>query len=290
MAITFVNMKIFAAFFAFLFFLYFQSSCGYKNTKEKVVHDSVVVTVATKKAPGKFPEEINNLLHLALPHDSGSVDRYNEPDSSNTHLFRLSRDTNEVYLIETEAGYMTGSCGWLVMAFRIKNNLPEIFFNECGSVDSIFRVSHNGLYDFSVRYRYWVSETPLLYRFNGKEFVEYNDPTPPSLQTLLARVITAYNPKDAVSSYGMPVLFEYITLGNSTYMLARHYCGVYIVREFSSDDLRVINYFEKGESLDIMEKETGGMNDIKVWEGLTEYSYYKWDGKKYVWKERRSIM
>jgi hypothetical protein len=290
MAITFVSMKIFAAFFALLFFLYFQSSCGYKNTKEKVVHDSVVVTVATK-LPGKFPEETNDLLHLILPRDSGSTDRYYEPDSSNTHLFRLSRDTNEVYLVETEAGAnIPGSCGWLVMAFRMKNNLPEIFFNECGSVDSIFPVSHNGLYDFSVRYRYWVSETPFLYRFNGKEFVEYNDPTPPSLQTLLARVITAYNPKDAVSSYGMPVLFEYITLGNSTYMLARHYCGVYIVREFSSDDLRVINYFEKGESLDIMEKETGGMNDIKVWEGLTEYSYYKWDGKKYVWKERRSIM
>src|ERR1044072_6361416 len=99
---------------------------------------------------GQLPLDMLELFHVAFPPGQGNS--YYEPDSANTKIEWLSwPGEEEMVLIQTGAGYGTGSCGWTIVA-GLYNGYDGTFtklLDECGVVDTIFSIKHNGVNDFS---------------------------------------------------------------------------------------------------------------------------------------------
>lgn len=237
----------------------------------------------------KFSPEINRILCTLLANDSGNSSFFIIPDSSNTRVIDISTDTNAVYLIETSAGsMMTGSCGDYIAVVRARNSLLETLFSDCGSIDSVFEIAHNGLHDFTLNYRYYYSLVPLFYRYDGEKFVEYKDPKPDDPYTMIQRAILEEKNEDYIG--GDSIQVQYVDLGSPDFIFAKHtFTGIYLVKENSSRSFTVVNYFEDGWDVNILERKTNGMNDLKISESPYNIGFYQWNGKHYVLISRSGL-
>ncbi len=292
-------MKTGAAFLVMMFFSLPFFSCGEKLQKEKVPEkypseeSSCVLRTDTLRSTfipdWKFPPKFNRILCTLLSNDTGNRSVFITPDSSNTRVVDISTDTNSVYLIQTRAGsMMTGSCGDYIAVVRVRNNLLETLFSDCGSIDSVFEIAHNGLHDFTLNYRYYYSLVPLFYRYDGEKFVEYKDPTPGDPYTMIQRAILEAKTDDYLG--GDSIQVQYVDLGSPDFIFAKHtFTGIYLVKENSSRSFSVVNYFEDGWDVDILEKKTNGMNDLKISESPYNIGFYQWNGKHYVLISRSGL-
>ncbi|MBI3510172.1 MAG: hypothetical protein HY064_05875 [Bacteroidetes bacterium] len=241
------------------------------------------------KKPGKFSGDMMDLLHKILPRDSDLVgETYYEPDSGNTKIWDISDDTNETYLVQTEAGYAGGSCGYTLVAVRANEdgNVQQLY-EDCGAIDSVLNISHNGIRDFMVWYSAWYSDVPHYFRYNGKEFVEYSNPSPADPEEEIRKVITKSDtasllPYDHIN-------FQYVNFGDTlfTYILAEDMLDKkYLLKEINSRHYQLVGDFEADFYPDVLEHKTKGMNDLRFQNSGCVYTFYRWNGKQYVlWKK-----
>jgi hypothetical protein len=305
-------MKNIRAFSIILFLIFIFCSCGSgqkKNNEQQkkdslarrslAVSDSIanqdsILSRDTIKSPDiphwKFSPEVNQILNVVLPNDTEPDFRFVPPDSSNTRVFDISTDTNSVYLIETNAGVggWTGSCGAMILVVRKRKNIVETLFNDCGSVDTVLDIAHNGMHDFKIRYREFYSKVPLFYRYDGKRIIQYADPQPEDFYTMIRETIKEFKSGDYLGDDSLQ--FTYADFGSSDIFMVKHsVMGIYLIKENSSRSFEVVNYFSEGCDVDILENKTMGMHDIRITEISYKIAFYQWNGKQYALKTSRSL-
>lgn len=244
---------------------------------------SGAASLVSEKPAGNFPPEVVELFHEIIPHDVPEW-TYCEPDSANTRIWPLTTwpDEEDVLLIQTDAGYAGGSCGWNIIVARYDSDSAKwnILLNDCGAVDSVYGISHNGLLDFSVRYRW---SPTARYIFNGSLYVPVEEKITSSDSEYVAEILAR---ECGYGSYrGFSFGMEYVTLDSSTapYIIAwEGSFGKYLVHEESSGDFALIMFFEDAVQIDILSRESYGMPDIRtVCINMTNI-YYRWNGRKYL--------
>lgn len=237
--------------------------------------------IVKEKPAAKFPDEIARMFHEIVPNDYGSL--YHEPDSGNTHIYWLNVwSENEVVLIETSAGYTGGSCGWNIMvcAYDSLSSRWNIIMEDCGSLDTVHDVSHNGLLDFSVNYR-WSPTSRYVY--DGRNYVALEEKHILSDSEQVAKLL------GESSGYGDYLDFTYemhylvLDSTKNPYIVAwegaMERC---LIHEEKPGEFKLINKFVDAVQIDVLNKKHYSMPDIRTvcWD-MTNV-YYRWNGSKYV--------
>jgi len=232
---------------------------------------------------GRFPQRMNHLFHQIFPRDySGAT--YYEPDSGNTtfHWLNAWPDDENTLLIETGAGYAGGSCGCNIVVVKFDTVAEKWtrMVDECGWVDSVYNISHNGLHDFLIGHRWDESER---YIFDGKAFVPLAEEIVLTDSQQVKHIIAERE------GYGDWVDF---TFSMQSVVLDSSKCPYYIANESALErcliheerpgEFKLINVFEDADEIDILQKKHLGMPDIHTpcWNG--RHIYYRWNGSQYV--------
>jgi hypothetical protein len=232
---------------------------------------------------GKFLSRMVHIFHRVFPRDDFG-NPYYEPDSGNTTFHWLNPWPGEenTILIETSAGYRGGTCGRNIVVARF-DTLTEkwnVLMDDCGALDSVFDISHNGLLDFTVSYR-WNSNVRYIY--DGHAFADIPCETELS-DTEQIRYILA-------KREGFQDWFEFAFHMQSV-VLDSSKCPFYIanvsmmerclIHEERPGEFELINVFEDALWLDILQTKHDGMPDVHTpcWNGTNVW--YRWNGMKYV--------
>lgn len=236
----------------------------------------------SQKTPGHFPGEMVDIFLQLEPRNSPGY-TYRLPDSANTKMTWISYWPNEnALLIETTAGYEKGSGGAdiIVGVYDSTQNVWQQIFYDLGALDSVYDISHNGLYDFSYNYKWG---EPMRQEFDGHEFKEAAAKQYLSDTDRIAVIIARQE------GYGDFLDFEYtreeIFLDETSkpfIVAADASYGKYLIREDPHGEFQLLNYFENAVQIDILSKKHNAKSDIKVTNWNMTYSVYRWNGWCYV--------
>lgn len=239
---------------------------------------------------GKFDPEIVEMFHVIFPFDGGG--NYTEPDSMNTRIFWIDRwhfpDAPVQYvLVETSAGYLGGTCGYEIKAgMYYQEELKwKTLISDCGLVDSVFPLKHNGICDFTVSYRW---QDPVRYQYNGVDLVPTKNASPVSDTVLIAHIIDS-----VLKTENMNYIMEYVvprlewtslyldSTANPYFFIQYGMDGLFIIREESPHEFGLVNFLEKAVEVDIQNKVHKGIPDIRTTH--TDYTdrFYRWNGQRY---------
>ncbi len=230
--------------------------------------------------PGRFDKATMRMLEDILEVDSSMS--HTEPDSSNTRIFWLNAwpVTDETVLIETCAGNTKGSCGAQLVVARYSESTGHWvkMFDQCGAVDTILPISHNGLLDFIICDKWDMDH--WAYRFDGSKFVEMSLFTPQSDYFRIHDLVSemeGYGPIELTISYlnlgkdSMPIIVTGEGIGGKYFFTRNTYGEAVFLCEFPD-----------AAQIDFLETEHNGMPDIRTFDTTYKYGFYEWDGKEYV--------
>jgi hypothetical protein len=258
----------------------------YHKTELNVPADTIVKVAYSyerqaKQQPGQFDPKTMRMLLGLMQIDTSRP--YQLPDSSNTRIFWLDAwpVNEETILLETYAGNAGGSCGATIEVFRYssENHAWEQMLSECGAVDTVLTVSHNGLYDFVIRDKW--AQDHWAYRFNGQEIVEADFYFPLSDLELVA--IDFDYGKFYIESGDIKI--SYMRLGKDSlpYMIVQTALSEkYLYRKDEYNRPIRVNYFENAYQIDFVEEHHNGMPDVRTFDAVCNCTCYQWDGAAYV--------
>ncbi len=251
---------------------------------------SVDITYVLEADSGKFDPEIVKMFHVIFPMNSGG--NYTEPDSLNTIIhwidkYSWSESSEQFVLIETSAGYMGGSCGYDIKAGRYYPDPGkfEQLLSDCGQIDSIYGLKHNGVCDFEITYRW---QEPIRYQFDGEELVAYTVKRPFTDTAFIAGLIdsiSGFKNLPYVNEYIIPSLQWYVvnldSSSNPYQFVQWDMDGLFIIHEERPNEFRLVNFLEGATEVDVQNSSHHGFPDIRTTHVDFTDRVYRWDGRKY---------
>jgi hypothetical protein len=249
--------------------------------------EDTIVTVAvsyspqTYKLPGKFDAEIEAMLREILAADSTRI--LTEPDSSNTRIFWLDAwpVSDETVLVETYAGEPAGSCGATIKVCRYSQSTDHwmVLRNECGTVDTVLSISHNGLFDFVIRDKWDMDH--WAFRFDGVHIVETELQMPQSDFFNVQRVICE---KEGLGPINLDLRLSYLNLGDDSipFIIAEEgFAGKYFFTRNKYGQAELLFGLPDAAQIDFLETQHQGMPDFRTFDVTYKYGFYEWNGRVY---------
>lgn len=250
------------------------------RARQKTKTDADSASIRLRPLPAKVQELISQFSYCR---DT----QWPENDSSDTRWFDLSAGPETFYLVEDGhyCGQGSGSCGNRIMVIReTDSGLPELIFDDCGSVSEVLRTVHNGMLDFKIQYRTFYREEPVFFRWDGKKVVEFADPKPQNDTDAVLEILTRFYKNEYFSRASLE--FDYIDPGNAsgTFVLAKNFSATYLLRSRRPGKFEVLNRFEYAYFTGLMESRTNGLCDLQTEQPLISGDpiRWTWDGQKYI--------
>jgi hypothetical protein len=231
--------------------------------------------------PGRFDKATMRMLEDILEIDSSQS--FTEPDSSNTRIFWLDAwpVKEETVIVETYAGNTMGSCGASIEIARYDSEVDDwvIIKRECGAVDTILPISHNGLFDFVIRDKW--DQDHYAFRFDGIDIVETKLAHPPADAFEIENIIcgeTGFIPGI------LDIQLSYLNLGVDSVPFIIASEGIldkylFIRGKYGKPEL--IAHYPESYQIDFMDIHHNGMPDMRTLEINYSHVYYEWDGTAY---------
>ncbi len=239
--------------------------------------------LVVETTPGKFPDAMVKIFHDLFPIDLDSW-AYHEPDSGNTTFWSLTlwNSDDTVLLIETYAGYAGGSCGQsiVVAKYDVDSASWQAILHDCGSVDTVHNISHNGMFDFTVRYRW---SPPSRYIYSGKEYFPIEQKIVLTDSQQVARILGKKEGYGEWFDFSFEMEYVVLDSGKCAYIIANESAmEKCLIHEESPGVFRLINVFENAVQIDILKKHHFGMPNIRTVCWNMNNVYYQWNGSEYI--------
>lgn len=231
------------------------------------------------------------MFHVIYPPEPGSV--YTEPDSNNTRMWHedpwVVPWREQVILIETDAGTAGGSCGFKIAAGTYDPDAGRWYgmVNECGNVDMVYSLQHNGMNDFSITDKW--GQNKVRYEFTGKTYNAERVPQSPSDTDLIAvlvdRELRDYDYTYVREDLLLNVEWNNLRLDSSESRYLFIQCGMtglFIIGEEQPHAFSLVNFFESDVEVDILSTCHNGMPDLHTFNLNYRYHVYHWNGSRYV--------